>query len=73
MAHPDIRPVTRDCICPTRPTTYHTQECQTAFRAKFLGAWGSEREKFYRPRAIGTDGVFGLYADAPAAPKRKAS
>jgi hypothetical protein len=66
MLHPEIRPVQRDCICPTQPTTSHTKSCEGAFREKFFGAWGAERAKFYGvPRATGHDGAFGLYVEGP--------
>ncbi|HEU0316150.1 MAG TPA: hypothetical protein VFR49_02405, partial [Solirubrobacteraceae bacterium] len=42
-----IRPVERDCICPTRPPVAHTPACEEAFRAKFFGAWHRERDRFY--------------------------
>ncbi|MGI8803209.1 MAG: hypothetical protein ACR2KV_13735 [Solirubrobacteraceae bacterium] len=47
MAHHVLRPVERDCICPTRPADAHTPNCEEAFRARFFGAWGRERDRFY--------------------------
>lgn len=45
--HHVIRPVERDCICPTRPPVAHTPQCEEAFRDKFFGAWDRERDRFY--------------------------
>lgn len=49
MAHRHLllQPVQRDCICPQRRSESHTQQCNDAFRAKFFGAWGAARERFY--------------------------
>jgi hypothetical protein len=64
MTDPEIRPIVRDCICPSRSTTLHTPSCEAQFRAQFFGAWASERERFYRaPPKAGGDGTYGLYRD----------
>lgn len=47
MRHHGIRPVERDCICPTRPTTAHSANCEAAFRLKFFGACNQARGRFY--------------------------
>ncbi len=49
MGHHVIRPVERDCICPTRPPIAHSPQCEEAFRTKFFGAWNRERDRFYGP------------------------
>ncbi len=72
--HHDIRPVTRDCVCPTMRATAHTKRCNAEFREKFLGAWGAERANFYRPTpVVGHDGAFGLYTNGPDAMHGEAS
>jgi hypothetical protein len=47
MGHHQIRPVERDCICPTRPSRVHTANCEAALRDKFFSSWRRERERFY--------------------------
>jgi hypothetical protein len=49
MGHHVIRPVERDCICPTRPSVSHTDNCESAFREKFFASWQRERDRFYGP------------------------
>jgi hypothetical protein len=66
--HHVIRPVERDCICPTRPPVAHTHQCEEAFRAKFFGAWKRERDRFYGPGAIPT--VAAQVAVTPTPPAR---
>jgi hypothetical protein len=46
MPHHQIRPVERDCICPARPATVHTANCEAAFREKFFSSWRRERDRF---------------------------
>jgi hypothetical protein len=46
--HHDIRPVERDCICLERTSDApHIAACDSAFRAKFFGAWARVREDFH--------------------------
>jgi hypothetical protein len=53
MGHNVIRPVERDCICPTRPPPVtHSRQCEEAFRIKFYAAWHRQRERFYGPGAM---------------------
>jgi len=59
MAHHQIRPVQRDCICPTRPAQIHTQRCDSAFREKFFGAWATARETFYGRSQDDDDRLYG--------------
>jgi hypothetical protein len=54
MCHQQIRPVQRDCICPTERHEDHTLPCDTAYRAKFFGAWTRERQRFYFPELFAT-------------------
>ena len=44
----DLAPVQRDCICLLRGSgSPHIAQCDQRFRAKFFGAWRSERSRFY--------------------------
>lgn len=52
MPHQHIRPVQRDCICPTLRQDDHTLTCDTAYRAKFFNAWTFERQRFYFPELV---------------------
>jgi hypothetical protein len=59
MGHHVIRPVQRDCICPTRPPVAHTPGCEDAFRNKFFAARQSERDRFYGLRVESRPSVQG--------------
>jgi hypothetical protein len=48
----DVRPVERDCVCLQRdPAKPHIAACDSAFRAKFFGAWRGVREDFHSEAA----------------------
>lgn len=64
-----IRPVTRDCICPTRPPSSHSPQCEQAFRSKFFALWQQERDRFYG-KGLMTRGAEAQLAQGPTPPSR---